>query len=76
MDFLWFKPPNELNLLRNGTPYQQVKTMVDCLKVYENQLHSELKKVAKAKAEIAMILVSDEYAEKILTHQHEDKGER
>ena len=73
MDFLWFKPPNELNLLRNRTPYQQVKTMVDCLKVYENQLHSELKKVAKAKAEIAMILVSDEYAEKVLKENKDEE---
>lgn len=67
MDFLWFKLP--VKLLKDKTPYQQIKTIIDCLKVYENQLHSELKKIAKAKAEIAMILVSDEYAEKVLKEE-------
>lgn len=66
MDFLWFKMPTELDLLRNRTPYQQVKTIVESINTYENLLHNELKKVAKMKAEIAMILVSDEYAEKVL----------
>lgn len=74
MDFLWFKMPDDYSR-RNQTPFQQVKAVVDAVNVYENLLHNELKKVAKAKAEIAMILVSDEYAEKLLTHQHEDKGE-
>ena len=62
MDFNWFKMPN----LKNKTPYQQIKSVVDAINVYENILHNELKKVAKIKAEIAMILVSDEYAEKVL----------
>ena len=66
MDFLWFKLPTELDLLRNRTPYQQVKTIVESINTYENLLHNELKKVAKMKAEIAMILVSDDYAEKVL----------
>lgn len=65
MDFLWFKMPDEYSL-RNKTPFQQVKAVVDAIKVYENLLHNELKKVAKIKAEISMILVSDEYAEKVL----------
>ena len=65
MDFLWFKMPVDYSR-RNQTPFQQIKSVVDAVKVYENLLHNELKKVEKAKAEIAMILVSDEYAEKVL----------
>ena len=65
MDFLWFKMPDDYSR-RNQTPFQQVKSVVDAVKVYENLLHNELKKVEKVKAEIAMILVSDEYAEKVL----------
>ena len=65
MDFLWFKMPDDYSR-RNQPPFQQVKSVVDAVKVYENLLHNELKKVEKAKAEIAMILVSDEYAEKVL----------
>ena len=65
MDFNWFKMPDEY-LLRNKTPYQQVKAIVEAINTYEKILHKELKKIAKYKAEIAMILVSDEYAEKIL----------
>lgn len=65
MDFLWFKMPDDYSR-RNQTPFQQVKSVVDAIKVYENLLHNELKKVEKAKAEIVMILVSDEYAEKVL----------
>lgn len=65
MDFNWFKMPDEYSL-RNKTPYQQVKAIVEAINTYEKILHKELKKVAKYKAEIAMILVSDEYAEKIL----------
>ena len=69
MDFLWFKMPDDYSR-RNQTPFQQVKAVVDAVKVYENLLHKELKKVAKTKAEIAMILVSDDYANKVL------KGEK
>lgn len=65
MDFLWFKMPDDYSR-RNQTPFQQVKAVVDAVKVYENLLHNELKKVAKIKTEMAMIMVSDEYAEKVL----------
>ena len=65
MDFLWFKMPDDYSM-RNKTPFHQVKAVVDAIKVYENLLHNELKKVAKIKTEISMILVSDEYAEKVL----------
>lgn len=65
MDFNWFKMPDEY-LLRNKTPYEQLKVIVEAINTYERILHKELKKVAKYKAEIAMILVSNEYAEKIL----------
>lgn len=65
MDFLWLKMPDEYSM-RNQTPFQQVKAVVDAVKVYENLLHNELKKVANIKAEMAMIMVSDEYAEKVL----------
>lgn len=65
MDFNWFKMPDEYSL-RHKTPFQQVKAIVDAVNCYERVLHKELKKVAKIKAEIAMILVSDEYAEKVL----------
>lgn len=65
MDFLWFKMPDDYSR-RNQTPFQQVKAVVDAVKVYENLLHNELKKVAKTKAEMAMILVSDDYANKVL----------
>lgn len=44
----------------------QTKAIIDAVNVYEKVLHKELKKVTKFKAEIAMILVSDEYADKIL----------
>ena len=65
MDFLWFKMPDEY-ALRNKTAFQQVKAIVGAVNTYEELLHKELKKVAKYKAELAMILVSDEYAEKYL----------
>ena len=65
MEFNWLKMPDEY-VLRNKTPYQQVKAVVEAVNVYERVLHKELKKVAKYKAELAMILVSDEYAEKYL----------
>lgn len=68
MDFNWFKMPDEYTL-RNKTPYQQTKCIVDAVNTYERILHKELKKVAKIKAEIAMILVSDDYAEKVLKEQ-------
>lgn len=62
MEFLWFQMPN----MKNKTPFQQLKSLVDAINIYENTLHGELKKVAQTKAEIAMILVSDEYKDKIL----------
>lgn len=65
MEFNWIKMPNEYTL-RNKTQYQQVKACVEAVNTYERVLHRELKKIAKYKAEIAMILVSDEYAEKVL----------
>lgn len=65
MDFNWIKMPDEYSL-RNKTPYQQVKAIVEAINAYEKVLHKELKKVAKYKAEISMILVSDEYAKKVL----------
>lgn len=64
-DLNWIKIPDEESL-RHKTPFQQVKAIVEAVNVYEKILYKELKKVAKAKAEIAMILVSDEYAEKVL----------
>lgn len=70
MDFNWFKMPDDYSR-RNQTPYQQVKAMAEAINTYEKILHKELKKVAKYKAEIAMILVSDEYAEKVLGESNE-----
>lgn len=65
MDFNWIKLPDEYSL-RNKTPYQQIKAVVSAINTYEKVLYKELKKVSRYKAEIAMILVSDEYSEKIL----------
>lgn len=65
MEFNWVKMPDEYTL-RNKTPFQKVKAIVEAINTYERVLHREVKKVAKYKAELAMILVSDDYAEKIL----------
>ena len=70
MDFNWFKMPDDYSR-RNQTPYQQIKAIVEAINTYEKILHKELKKVEKYKAEIAMILVSDEYAEKFLGESNE-----
>lgn len=71
-DFNWFKMPDEYSL-RDKTPFQQVKAIVEAVNVYEKILYKELKKVAKVKAEIDMILVSDEYAEKVLNRLRGEK---
>ena len=65
MDFNWIKMPDEYSL-RNKTPFQRIKAIVEAVNTSERVLHKELQKVAKVKAEIAMILVSDDYAEKVL----------
>lgn len=71
MEFNWLKMPDEYSL-RHKTPYQQTKAIIDAVNVYEKVLYKELKKVTKYKAEIAMILVSDEYADKILEKENKN----
>lgn len=73
MDFNWFKMPDDYSR-RNQTPYQQVKAMAEAINTYEKILHKELKKVAKCMAEIAMILVNDDYAKKILGESNEENS--
>lgn len=53
------KLPNE-TMMKRKTPVQQVRLVVNSLNDYEKSLYKELREVAKLKAEIAMILVSDE----------------
>ena len=65
MDFMWYKMPDEYSM-RRKTPFNQVKAVVESLNNYEKLLHQELKKVTRAKAEISMILVSEDYANKVL----------
>lgn len=53
------KLPNEA-MMKRKTPVQQVRLVVNSLNDYEKSLYKELRKVAKLKTEIAMILVSNE----------------
>lgn len=51
MDFLWFKMPDDYSR-RNQTPFQQVKSVIDAVKVYENLLHNELKKLKRQRRKL------------------------
>ena len=46
--------------------FKQIKLGIESLKAKENQLIWELKQIQKVKIELAMILVSDDYAEQVL----------
>lgn len=48
------------------TLFEQIKLGIEGLKTKENQLLRELKQIQKLKTELAMILVSDDYAEQVL----------
>ena len=52
------KLPNEA-MMKRKIPSQQVRLVVNSINDYEKSLYKELREVAKLKAEIAMILVSD-----------------
>ena len=52
------KLPNEA-MMKRKTPSQQVRLVVNSINDYDKSLYKELREVAKLKAEIAMILVSD-----------------
>ena len=46
--------------------FKQIKLGIESLKAKENQLICELKQIQKLKIELAMILVSDDYAKQVL----------
>lgn len=46
--------------------FKQIELEIKKLKAKENQLICELKQIQKLKIELAMILVSDDYAKQVL----------
>ena len=52
--------------MMDNDEFKQIELEIKKLKAKENQLICELKQIQKLKIELAMILVSDDYAKQVL----------